>query len=144
MALPRLSNSSFLLATTLSDGTNALILFPTIYMHCLFICLVVFVGGRTRTTWICLKSWSVILPNAPRAANQLRNDALDVKLNGIVKGNKFSLLTTTLSKTRRNCPLNEEFQFILGSALTTRIAHFGKESLASRKGEQVFQGLLGR
>ena len=146
VALPRLSNSSFLLATTLSDGTNALILnfFPTIYMHCLFICLVVFVGGRTRTTWICLKSWSAIPPNAPRVANQPRNDALDVKLNGIVKGNKFSLLTTTLSKTRRNCPLNEEFQFILGSALTTRIAHFGKESLASRKGEQVFQGLLGR
>ena len=108
MALPRLSNSSFLLATTLSDGTNALLLnfFPTIYMHCLFICLVVFVGGRTRTTWICLKSWSVIPPNAPRVANQLRNDALDVKLNGIVKGNKFSLLTTTLSETRI-CPLNE-------------------------------------
>ena len=48
----------------------------------------------------------MILPNAPRVANQLRNDALDVKLNGIVKGNKFSLLTTTLSETRI-CPLNE-------------------------------------
>ena len=109
VALPRLSNSSFLLATTLCDGTNALLLnfFPTIYMHCLFICLVVFVGGRTRTTWICLKSWSVILPNAPRVANQPRNDALDVKLNGIVKGNKFSLLTTTMSETRINYPFNE-------------------------------------
>ena len=146
VALSRLSNSSFLLATTLADGTNALLLnfFPTIYVHYLFICLVVFVGGRTRTTWICLKSWSVILPNAPCVANQPRNDVLDVELNGIVKGNKFSFLTITLSETRINCPLNEEFQFILGSALTTRIAHFGKESLASRKGEEVFQGLLGR
>ena len=146
MTLSRLSNSSFLLATTLADGTNALLLnfFPTIYMHYLFICLVVFVGGRTRTTWICLKSWSVILPNAPCVANQPRNDALDVELNGIVKGNKFSFLTITVCETRINCPLNEEFQFILGSALTTRIAHFGKKSLASRKGEEVFQGLLGR
>ena len=75
-------------------------------MHCFFIFLVVFIGGRTHTTWICLKSWSVILPNAPRVANQPQNDALDVKLNGIVKGNKFSLLTTTLSETRI-CPLNE-------------------------------------
>ena len=81
--------------------------FLSYHFHALlFICLVVFVGGQTRTTWICLKSWSVILPNAPRVANQLRNDALDVKLNGIVKGNKFSLLTTTLSETRI-CPLNE-------------------------------------
>ena len=56
----------------------------------------------------------MILPNAPRVANQPRNDALDVKLNGIVKGNKFSLLTTTLSKTRVNCPLNEELERVWG------------------------------
>lgn len=31
----------------------------------------------------------------------------------------------------------------MGSALTTRIAHFGKESLASRKGEKVFKDCLG-
>ena len=31
----------------------------------------------------------------------------------------------------------------MGSPLTTRIAHFGKESLDSSKGEQVFKDCLG-
>ena len=91
---------------TSSDGTNALVLnfFSAISMYFLFISLVVFVGGRTRTTLICLKSWSVILPNAPCAANQPRNDALDVKLNGIVKGNKHSVRKTCKLYFERGVP----------------------------------------